>query len=1155
MTFQPKIFNVVVTLTFLSIAPSSMMQEPLLSLWGKVAEFTAHCPHWKLKPHVFIPSLDQFTICLHLKFKFSANGSWTAFTYHHPEVQCGSLGLGGREGAVMVWLFGSKWTTVDIGLATTVWHSLCLTWSHTEDRPLLYVNGNLTDLETVEENVTSSSISTSCYELAPNGTLTLGSAYSMVNSAMRSLPSASFLVSLFRLWGRQRSSQEVNTLSCTEGDLVHWSGEQWDKGLCAPICDDTLTCEWSDYKVSFKFTVSRYDGDSTDPYLARDIAARWVQVLPKEYQANRVLVDAATRSSAEDNNMLTTSSREKLVRFASSNANSSFNGTAYMKVSPKLDVATVQQTIHTALNHSFNDPDGPVKVQVFSISTQITPIDNLPAVTTKRPPVTSSILTSPFTQTSTSMSVIAACPAESQQTRKGLFEWPVTPAGKNSTLPCPKNTQHYATRHCKLSSSTQWMAPNLQDCHLVVETILDLNHVKVTPENALAVVKIIESLLSNRSELNYPELAMVLAKLKAVVDVRSVTADLGQALIGTISDILGSHSYLLPFISMILNITEAVGDYMVGFHGPSTLVAPALAVSIVDVVPGQFDGLTFGVSPHAAGAQPEIILNKVPLKGTVAFISLPSVLQHSFPHTQSPPRVQFQFYGIPDLFMNKSKDQVLNSFVVSASISNVTSPIQDLREDVQVMLLHLQPKQPHMDTQCVYWNFNKNDGNGGWDPRGCRKYNSSTDFTTCLCDHLTHFGVLLDVSRTPVDELNEHLLTLITYVGCGVSSLFLGITVLTYTAFEKLRRDYPSQILVNLSVALLGLNLAFLLDSWLSSWGANGLCVATAATLHYFLLASFTWMGLEGVNMYFALIKVFNVYVPAYILKFCALGWGIPLVICVLVLIVKSDAYGGHLYSGARSSLKPLDNSDNFCWLQDDVTFYVSVVAYALLVYLFNIAVFVVVLIQIHHMRANSPAGARSGLMHDFKGIATLTLLLGLTWTAGFFTWGPARVVMLYIFSLLNTLQGFFIFLFHCLLKENVRRQWRVHLCLGKFRLEDHSEWSHTASVATVAKPSPCQLNAGMPSVRSVESSSTVSTSASSGSNQRGSSCKRPDLGLFVKSLVFPPCPVNLSGDSAEAPHEGSDPPTWLEEPTPDMRHSARPHRHQTRKLAVPCPQ
>ena len=91
---------------------------------------------------------------------------------------------------------------------------------------------------------------------------------------------------------------------------------------------------------------------------------------------------------------------------------------------------------------------------------------------------------------------------------------------------------------------------------------------------------------------------------------------------------------------------------------------------------------------------------------------------------------------------------------------------------------------------------------------------------------------------------------------------------------RKLRRDYPSQILINLSLALLSLNLVFLLNPWLSSWGVYGLCVAVACALHYFLLASFTWMGLEAVNMYLALVKVFNVYVPSYMLKFCVLGWG-----------------------------------------------------------------------------------------------------------------------------------------------------------------------------------------------------------------------------------------------------------------------------------------
>uniref|UniRef100_A0A3Q2PBW2 Adhesion G-protein coupled receptor G2-like n=1 Tax=Fundulus heteroclitus TaxID=8078 RepID=A0A3Q2PBW2_FUNHE len=410
-----------------------------------------------------------------------------------------------------------------------------------------------------------------------------------------------------------------------------------------------------------------------------------------------------------------------------------------------------------------------------------------------------------------------------------------------------------------------------------------------------------------------------------------------------------------------------------------------------------------------------------PSDGTVAFISLPSVLQNTFPQhglNQHRPRIQFQFYANPLLFKREHRKAVLNTFVVSASVTNASSPIKDLREDVKIMLHHLQ-HNAHDEVQCVYWNFNKN-GHGGWDDHGCRKYNSTPDYTTCLCDHLTHFGVLLDVSRTQLDPVHEHILTIITYVGCGVSSLFLGVTVVTYLAF-KLRRDYPSKILINLSLALLGLNLVFLVNSWLSSWGLYGLCVAAASTLHYFLLASFTWMGLEAVNMYFALVKVFNVYVPSYILKFCALGW-IPLVICILVLIVNRDAY------------------------------------------------FVVVLIQIRRMRFNSPAGTRRGLLQDLKGVASLTFLLGLTWTVGFFNWdSKARIFLLYLFAILNTLQSF-VFLFHCLMKENVRKQWRIYLCFGRFRLEEHS------------------------SVRSVKSNSTDSTSASSDSSQRDSSCRRPNL-------------------------------------------------------------
>uniref|UniRef100_A0A3B4YH23 G-protein coupled receptors family 2 profile 2 domain-containing protein n=1 Tax=Seriola lalandi dorsalis TaxID=1841481 RepID=A0A3B4YH23_SERLL len=277
-----------------------------------------------------------------------------------------------------------------------------------------------------------------------------------------------------------------------------------------------------------------------------------------------------------------------------------------------------------------------------------------------------------------------------------------------------------------------------------------------------------------------------------------------------------------------------------------------------------------------------------------------------------------------------------------------------------------------------------------------------------------------DVSRTPIGEADSKILTVISYLGCGISSIFLGITLITYLAFEKLRRDYPSKILINLSAALLGLNMIFLLDAWLSSFSNYGLCIATAASLHYFMLASFTWMGLEAVHMYLALVKVFNIYVPSYIHKFCAVGWGIPLVIVSLCKLHDC-----------------LPTSS--CWLQNDVFFYVTVVAFVLLILLCNISVFIVVLIQIRQMAANkSSANSRSSLQ-DLRAVASLTVLLGLTWSMGLFSFGPGKVVLMYLFSIFNTFQGFFVFLFHCLMKENVRKQWRIHLCCGRVRLSDNS--------------------------------------------------------------------------------------------------------------------
>ncbi|XP_057705639.1 adhesion G-protein coupled receptor G2 [Corythoichthys intestinalis] len=639
----------------------------------------------------------------------------------------------------------------------------------------------------------------------------------------------------------------------------------------------------------------------------------------------------------------------------------------------------------------------------------------------------------------------------------GEYFWPETYPQETQVMGCRKPSSQRAFRLCKLhieNDTTSWANPDMSDCEPIVG-ISDLDNITVTTDNAAEVVDIIQDLinttLGNSTQIPPAELKTVVEKLNQVVNVTTVTPALGSNIVQVFSDILISDTDMAPVADSILNLTDTMGNTMDLLGESLSLTAPSLALSMVNVDSKEFNGLTFSADSVSSSQRPNVSINQSfegkPIPGSNATISLPSSL-HSFlpPGQQNKTRVQFQFYGTQDLFQDPktSNATTLNSYIVSATING--SHVNNLAngERVVITLRHLKAKQSNHEVLCVFWDFQENGGRGGWSDMGCETQSLLPDQTRCLCEHLTHFAVLLDVSRTPISEADSQMLTVISYVGCGLSSIFLGITLLTYLAFAKLRRDYPSKILINLSVALLGLNMLFLVDSWLASFSNYSLCIVTAVALHYFLLASFTWMALEAIHMYFALVKVFNTYVPAYILKFCAIGWGVPLVVVSLVLLIDKDAYGNTIASAAASEIH---SADQFCWLQDNAVFYATVVALVLLVLLVNMSMFVVVLLQIRKMGANKKAANNSrGTLQNLRAVASLTVLLGLTWLTGFFSFGPGRVVLMYLFTIFNTLQGFFVFLFHCLMKENVRKQWRMQFCCGAPKSSDCSGFSKTTS-------------------------------------------------------------------------------------------------------------
>uniref|UniRef100_A0A2K6PG86 Adhesion G protein-coupled receptor G2 n=1 Tax=Rhinopithecus roxellana TaxID=61622 RepID=A0A2K6PG86_RHIRO len=309
--------------------------------------------------------------------------------------------------------------------------------------------------------------------------------------------------------------------------------------------------------------------------------------------------------------------------------------------------------------------------------------------------------------------------------------------------------------------------------------------------------------------------------------------------------------------------------------------------------------------------------------------------------------------------------------------------------------------QDKLTVRCVFWDLGRNGGRGGWSDDGCSVKDRRLNETICTCSHLTSFGILLDLSRTSVLPAQTMALTFITYIGCGLSSIFLSVTLVTYVAFEKIRRDYPSKILIQLCAALLLLNLVFLLDSWIALYKMQGVCISVAVFLHYFLLVSFTWMGLEAFHMYLALVKVFNTYIRKYILKFCIVGWGVPAVVVTIILTISPDNYGLGSYGKF-----PNGSPDDFCWINNNAVFYITVVGYFCVIFLLNVSMFIVVLVQLCRIKKKKQLGAqRKTSIQDLRSIAGLTFLLGITWGFAFFAWGPVNVTFMYLFAIFNTLQ------------------------------------------------------------------------------------------------------------------------------------------------------
>ncbi|XP_035997013.1 adhesion G protein-coupled receptor L2 isoform X14 [Fundulus heteroclitus] len=404
----------------------------------------------------------------------------------------------------------------------------------------------------------------------------------------------------------------------------------------------------------------------------------------------------------------------------------------------------------------------------------------------------------------------------------------------------------------------------------------------------------------------------------------------------------------------------------------------------------------------------------------------------------------------------------VNSDIIAASINKESSRVF-INDPVIFTLQHIDMEH-YFNSNCSFWNYSERSMMGYWSTQGCKLLDSNKTHTTCACSHLTNFAILMahrEISGSVRDH-HELLLTVITRVGIVVSLVCLTICIFTFCFFRGLQSD-RNTIHKNLCINLFIAELIFLIGIDMTEPRIG--CAIIAGILHFFFLASFSWMCLEGVQLYLMLVEVFE---SEYSRKkyYYVSGYLFPAIVVGVSAAIDYGSYG----------------TQKACWLSVDNHFIWSFIGPVTFIIMLNLIFLVITMYKmVKHSTTLKPDSSRLENINNYRvcdgyyntdlpgyednkhfikswvmGAFALLCLLGLTWSFGLFFISEASIVMAYLFTIFNTFQGMFIFIFHCLLQKKVRKEYskcfrHTYCCRGLPTESSHGS-TKTSTTRTSAR-------------------------------------------------------------------------------------------------------
>uniref|UniRef100_A0A8C9BKY9 Adhesion G protein-coupled receptor E1 n=1 Tax=Phocoena sinus TaxID=42100 RepID=A0A8C9BKY9_PHOSS len=376
----------------------------------------------------------------------------------------------------------------------------------------------------------------------------------------------------------------------------------------------------------------------------------------------------------------------------------------------------------------------------------------------------------------------------------------------------------------------------------------------------------------------------------------------------------------------------------------------------------------------------------------VSFAGMESVLDERF----------FQDPQIP--LANSKRKLKLNSRIVGGIITGEKK--DGFSKPVIYTLENIEPKRNFESPICVSWSTDVEGGR--WTPSGCAILEASETHTGCSCNRMVNLAIIMAAGELTM----EFTLYIISHVGMVISLVCLTVAIITFLLCRTIR-NHNTYLHLHLCVCLFLAKILFLtgVDKTDNQRG----CAIIAGFLHYLFLACFFWMLVEAVMLFLMArnLKVVNYFSSRNIKMryICAFGYGLPALVVAVSAIIQPQGYGMY----------------NRCWLNTETGFIWSFLGPVCTIIVIN-SILLTGTLWILRQQISSVSTEVSKLkdtrLLTFKAFAQI-FILGCSWVLGIFQIGPMANIMAYLFTIINSLQGAFIFLIHCLLNRQVREEYR----------------------------------------------------------------------------------------------------------------------------------